>query len=453
MRWITGWPCLGLLALWMLAAAASAEPAEPPEPMPHVPTAEQLAWQKLEFGMFCHFGINTFYDQEWGDGTEDPARFNPTALDASQWARVAKECGMNYLVYTAKHHDGFCNFQTQYTDHGVMSSPWRDGEGDVVKVVAEACAEAGLMFGFYLSPWDRHQPFYEDEPRYDAYFKNQLTELLTNYGPVGEVWFDGAGTEGHVYDWGGYYATVKELQPEALIAIAGPDIRWVGNEKGFAPETLWNVEGDKWYPAECDVPIRNGHWFWHPDSEDRLLSRRRLIDIYYGSVGRGAALLLNVAPDNRGLLPEADVARLREFWAEVAATFDEDLAAGKPVVASRVRGDDPSFGGDKAVDGDYDTYWATPDGMTEATIEVDLGGPAEIDRAMVQEYIPLGQRVARHEILAWNGERWKRVAEGTTIGYKRLHRFDPVTALKVRLVIREAKACPTITTFGLFKAP
>ena len=439
--------------LTTLLIAPAALGAEPPAPMPHVPTAAQLAWQKLEFGMFCHFSINTFYDQEWGEGNEDPARFNPTEFDASQWAKVAKECGMGYLVYTAKHHDGFCNFQTQYTDHGVMSSPWRDGKGDVVKEVAQACADAGLMFGFYLSPWDRHQPFYEDAPKYDEYFQNQLRELLTNYGPVGEVWFDGAGTKGHVYDWPAFYATVKEIQPNALIAIAGPDIRWVGNENGVAPDTLWNVQGDKWYPAECDVPIREGHWFWHPDSEKRLVSLRHLRDIYYESVGHGAVLLLNVSPDDRGLLPEPDVALLRALHAEIAATFAENLAEGKPVVASRFRGDDPQFAGAMAVDGDYDTYWATPDDTKEATIEVDLGAPTEFDRALVQEYIPLGQRVARHEVLAWTGEHWKRVAEGTTIGYKRLHRFEPVTATKVRLVLRESKACPTINTFGVFKSP
>jgi alpha-L-fucosidase len=443
-----------LIAVVLLPRAARA--VEPPAPMPHVPTPEQLAWQKLEFGMFCHFGINTFYDQEWGDGTEDPARFNPSEFDAEQWARVARECGMRYLVVTAKHHDGFCTYPTAYTDHSVKSSPWRGGAGDVVGEVADACRKHGLMFGFYLSPWDRHQPFYEDQPRYDAHFKNQIAELLTDYGPVGEVWFDGAGTEGHVYDWDGYYATIRAHQPGALIAICGPDIRWVGNEDGYAPETLWNVAEwrgeEKWYPAECDVPIRHGHWFWHPDADRRVKPLRKLLDIYYGSVGRGAVLLLNVAPDDRGLLPEADVKALRAMWAVIEKTFETNLAAGRPVVASNVRGGAPGFGPENALDGDYDTYWAVDDSTRECTIEVDLGGPVAFNRAMVQEYIPLGQRVERHEIHAWDGTHWTRVVDATTIGYKRLHRFDEVTASKERLVIRASKACPVINSFGIYRA-
>ncbi len=438
----------------MILSALAITSAPPPEPLPPVPTPAQIAWQEMEYGMFCHFGINTFHNQEWTDGTKDPKTFNPTEFNGRQWVEVAKEVGMKYLVVTAKHHDGFCTYPTAYTHYGVTSSPWRDGKGDVVREVADACRDLGIMFGFYLSPWDRHEPMYADNKAYDVYFKALLRELLTGYGEVGEVWFDGAGTKGHVYDWDGYYALIRELQPDALIAICGPDIRWVGNEEGVAPETLWNVQernGEKvWHPAECDVPIRKGHWFFHTNDEKSLRSIDEVFDIYYKSVGRGATLLLNVSPDRRGQLPESDVARLRELWKIVSDTFRTNLAQRKPAAASAVRGGDPAFGPENAIDGDPATYWATDDGVTEAWLEIDLGGPTTFNRSMVQEHIALGQRVEEYAVEAWNGSRWEVVADGTTIGHKRLDRFGDVTATKVRLTIRKALACPTIRAFGLF---
>ena len=426
--------------------------AAPPAPLPPVPTPQQLAWQEMEYGMFCHFGINTFHNQEWTDGTKDPQTFNPTAFNARQWVKAAKEAGMKYLVVTAKHHDGFCLFPSKYTDYGVVSSPWREGKGDVVREVADACHELGVMFGFYLSPWDRHDPKYSDSVAHDAYFKKQLAELLTNYGDVGEVWFDGAGSEGHTYDWNGYYALIREKQPDALIAICGPDIRWVGNEDGLAPDTLWSVEGGVWKPAECDVPIRGRHWFWHTNDEQSLRSIESLLDIYYRSVGHGATLLLNVAPDRRGLLPECDVARLLELWDIVTDTFKTNLAAGKPAEATNVRGDDPTYGATKAGDGKTDTYWATDDGVTQASLVVDLGAPLTFNRAMMKEPIALGQRVEEHRIEAWDGAAWQEVARGTTIGHKRLHRFPDTTASKVRLSIDKTRACPAIQAFGMYCA-
>jgi alpha-L-fucosidase len=446
---------MGCFAMSVLGRTAEAFPA--PEPFGPVPTPEQRAWQNLEYGMFCHFGINTFHNMEWTDGTKPPESFLPTEFNGRQWVEVAKEVGMNYLVVTAKHHDGFATFPTEHTDYGVVSSPWRDGQGDVVREVADACHELGVMFGFYLSPWDRHEPQYEDCPAYDEYFKTLLREVITKYGPVGEVWFDGAGTEGHVYDWDGYYALIRELAPGALIAICGPDIRWVGNEEGVAPETLWNVQERDgrpvWYPAECDVPIRKGQWFFHTNSEDHLLSLDELTDIYYKSVGRGAVLLLNVSPDRRGLLPDADAARLRELWRLVTTTFKTNLAAGKPSDASNVRGQDLHFGPANALDGDPKTYWATNDAVTEALLVVDLEAPTRFDRAMIQEFIALGQRVEEYAIEAWDGQAWKEVVSGTTIGHKRLDRFPAVTTDKVRLVIRKARACPVIQEFGLYEAP
>jgi len=437
--------------------SSTARAVEPPAPLLPVPTPEQLAWQEREFGMFCHFGINTFYDQEWGEGTEDPARFRPTNFRARQWVKAAKKAGMKYLVVTAKHHDGFCLFPSAHTEHSVKASPWRKGKGDVVADVAEACRRHGIMFGFYLSPWDRHEPCYDDCAAYDAHFKNQLRELLTGYGPVGEVWFDGAGTEGHVYDWPAYYALIRELQPHALIAICGPDIRWVGNEQGYAPETHWNVQprGNEkvWHPAECDVPIRKGQWFFHTDGEKNLKSLAELVDIYYGSVGRGAVLLLNVTPDRRGLLPEVDVVRLHELQRVIASTFEDDLCAeGRPCAASNVRGNDMRFGARKALDGDPVTYWATDDGVTQATLEVDLGMPRTFNRAMLQEHIAFGQRVEAYEVAAQVDGEWRTVTSGTTIGYKRIDRFEDVTARRVRLIIRKSLACPTISRFGLFRA-
>jgi len=442
--------------LALVSATGGANVVPPPQPLEPVPTPEQLAWQQLEYGMFCHFSMNTFYDQEWGEGDEDPARFNPTGFDARQWARVAKESGIRYLVITAKHHDGFCAFQTAQTDHSVASSPWRGGEGDVIRDVADACRDAGLMFGFYLSPWDRHEPRYKDQASYDEYFKSQLRELLTGYGAVGEVWFDGAGTEGHVYDWQGYYSLIRELQPHALIAICGPDIRWVGNEDGVAPETLWSVQtrgGESvWHPAECDVPIRRGQWFFHTDGEPNLRSLDELIDIYYKSVGRGAVLLLNVSPDRRGKLPDADAGRLRELWQVISTTFRTNLAEGKPCSASNVRGNSDAFGPHNALDSDTTTYWATDDAVLSATIEVDLGAETTFNRSMIQEHIALGQRVEEYGLEAWQDGGWRTVVEGTTIGYKRLDRFEDVTAGKVRLTIRQAKACPIINAFGLYRA-
>jgi alpha-L-fucosidase len=440
----------------VLLVLSAAQSIQPPPPLPPVPTAQQVAWQELEYGMFCHFGLNTFHNLEWSDGTKDPATFRPSAFRARQWAKVAKKAGMKYLVVTAKHHDGFCLYPTAYTDYSVASTPWRRGKGDLVRKVADACRGAGLVFGFYLSPWDRHEPKYNDSAAYDGHFKNQLTELLTNYGGVGEVWFDGAGSEGHVYDWDGYYALIREKQPDALIAICGPDIRWVGNEDGLAPDTLWCVQernGQQvWWPSECDVPIRRAHWFFHTNDERSLRRIENLLDIYYRSVGQGANLLLNVAPDRRGLLPRSDVVGLRELWDILSDTFRTNLALGKTVEASNVRGNDPAFAATQIVDGDASTYWATDDGVTKASVTVDLGSPATFNRAMIQEHIALGQRVEEYEIEAWDGAQWNEVVAGTTIGHKRLDRFADITANKVRLTVRKARACPVIRAFGLYRA-
>jgi len=433
--------------------------------MPVKPTPQQASWQEAELTMFLHFGMNTFTDREWGDGTEDPKLFNPAELDARQWVRVAKSAGFGYMILTAKHHDGFCLWPSAYTEHSVKHSPWREGKGDVVREFADACREADMKMGIYLSPWDRHEPTYGNSPVYNRHFKNQLTELLTHYGPVAEVWFDGACGEGpngrkQEYDWQGFYRLIRRLQPRALIAICGPDIRWVGNEDGYARESEWSVQepnptfhygimGAVWYPAECDVSIRPG-WFWHKAEDDKLKSLEHLVDIYYKSVGRNSVLLLNVPPNDRGLISKPDIRRLREFRDAIDRTFAVNLAQGKPAVAKNAA---EGFPGSNAVDGNRETYWATEEGVTSSCLEVDLGAPTTFNVAMVQEYIPLGQRVERYKIEAWWGPRWKEIARGTTIGHKKLDRFPDVTAQKVRLAIISSQESPLIRSFGLFRAP
>ncbi len=448
---------MGMAMILGFLAGNGVIPVEPPAPLQPVPSPEQLAWYEMEMGLFCHFGVNTFLDQEWGDGSEDPNVFQPSELDARQWASVARECGMKYLVLTAKHHDGFCLFPSAYTLHSVASSSWRNGKGDVVREVSEACHNSGLMFGIYLSPWDRHEPTYADPPRYDQFYMNQLRELLTRYGRVGEVWLDGAGSEGHTYDWEGYFALIRKLQPHALIAICGPDIRWVGNEDGLAPETVWYpYERDGklvWYPPECDVPIRKQYWFYHTNTEKTVRTAQELLDIYYRSVGRGAGLLLNIAPDRRGMLPEEDVAALREMWRILSETFRVNLAEGKTIRASHVRGNASAYSPENLIDGNNDNYWTTDDTITQASIEVDFGSPVTFDHTVVQEYLPLGQRVASYAIDVWNGDGWYNVIKGTTIGHKRIDRFPKTTASKVRLTIDQAKACPVLRRFGVYCAP
>jgi len=442
------------------------------------PAPRQLAWQELEFHAFVHFGVNTFTDREWGEGTEDPEIFNPTELDTRQWIKVFKDAGMKAVVLGAKHHDGFCLWPSKYTEHSVKSSPWRGGNGDLVREVADACREAGLNFGIYLSPWDRHEPSYGDSPRYNEYYKNQLTELLTDYGRIHEVWFDGACGEGpngkrQVYDFDGYVALIRELQPQAVIfSDAGPDIRWVGNERGYAGETNWSmlrrerfypgaphyqelpeghINGTHWVPAECDVSIRPG-WFYHASQDDQVKSVSELVDIYYKSVGRNGVLLLNVPPDQRGLIHENDVARLMEFRAVIDETFKANLTLGKPASADNVRDGIPEFDAAKVVDGCRETYWTTDEGVTQAALTIDLGEPTTFDRIMLQEKIELGQRVKAFVLEAWDGQGWQPITRATTIGYKRLLRVDEVTASRVRLVIHDGRSAPAISELGLFKA-
>ena len=441
------------------------------------PTPRQLVWQQMEFHVFVHFGINTFTNREWGEGDEDPALFNPTEFDARQWVRVFKDAGAKGVILTCKHHDGFCLWPSKYTDHSVASSPWRDGKGDVVREVADACREAGLKFGVYLSPWDRHEPTYGSGPRYNEHYRQQLTELLTQYGPLHEVWFDGACGEGpngkkQVYDWDSYIALIREHQPDAVIfSDAGPDIRWVGNEQGFAGKTCWSMlnrdeffpgtprfkelpegheDGTHWVAPECDVSIRPG-WFYHPAEDERVKSVAELVDIYYKSIGRNAVLLLNVPADTRGLIHDADAKRLREFRHVIDATFETNLA-GEEVIASSEADQTGRFDPSNVLDGNADSCWMAGDDDEAPSLLFTLDKHQEFDRILLGEQIAFGQRVRHFVIELERDGRWEQIAEGTTIGYKRLLQIPPTCGSRLRLLLTDVRAAPTIAEFGLFKA-
>lgn len=434
----------------------------------------------METNLFVHFTVNTFTNREWGDGTEPESVFNPSHLDARQWARAAKSVGFKSIVLTAKHHDGFCLWPSRYTEHSVRNSPWKGGKGDVVRELADACREEGLKLGIYLSPWDRHEPSYGDSARYNAYYRHQLAELLSEYGPISEVWFDGACGEGpngkrQVYDWPGYVSLIRSLQSDALIfSDAGPDIRWIGNEAGLAGDPNWaqvnpsrvpapgvssadiidalqhgDETGTVWRPGECDVSIRPG-WFWHKAEDTKVRSVENLVDLYFDSVGRNAVMLLNVPANDRGLLSDIDVERLKGFRSRLDAIFRTDLARGKPATASNVRGGDLTFGPQAALDGSTSTYWCTDDGVTSAYLEVDLGKVTRFNVACVQEAVELGQRVQAYHVEHLDGATWQTAVSGTTVGVKRLDRFPAITARRVRLVIDRARACPAIQAFSLY---
>jgi alpha-L-fucosidase len=451
------------------------------------PTPRQQAWQELEFIAFAHFGVNTFTDREWGDGTEDPAIFAPTALDASQWVEACCQAGMRMIILTAKHHDGFCLWPSAHTEHSVRRSPWRGGKGDVVREVVEACRQGGLKLGIYCSPWDRHEPTYGNSPAYNEHFCRQLTELLTQYGQISEVWFDGACAEGpngrrQEYDWERYYAAVRQHQPDAVIAICGPDVRWVGNESGLARQDEWSVlpatavtdeevaanftaidaqAGDLtdpgrlaaaerliWYPAECDVSIRPG-WFYHAAEDLRVKSLEQLTDIYYRSVGRNSLLLLNVPPDRRGLFHEHDAARLRELRAALDATFAENLVRRGSLTADSVAR--VGHGVETVLDGRADTWWMAAEDRRQAILELDLGeSPPVFDRLELREQISLGQRIAHFRLEGWDAGTWKPICEGRSVGYCRLDRFGRVRVPRVRLVLDESRGCPALRSFGLY---
>ncbi len=446
-----------------------------------VPFERQYEWQKLEMTAFIHFTVNTFTNKEWGDGTEPESVFNPTEFDAGQWVRTLQEAGMKMVIITAKHHDGFCLWPTETTEHSVKNSPWRDGKGDVLKDLRSACDRYGMKFGIYLSPWDRNAKSYGDSPEYNRFFLAQLNELLTWYGRVDEVWFDGACAEGpngkkQEYDWEAYYGLVHTLQPDAVIAVMGEDVRWVGTESGYGRDTEWSVTalapGGKndmkeingklglspsspdlgssrildradrvfWYPSEVDVSIRPG-WFYHPEEDNRVKSVHKLVDIYFSSVGKNSLLLLNVPPDRRGLINENDMASLKGFRSYLDSLYSVDMLKG-----SRPYGQGTSY----AIDNDNTTSWS-PEGKVSA----EFAAPVSItfNVAMLQEDITKGQHVDSFTLDIRKGYEWEHLISGTTIGYKRLLRFPSVTADEVRLNIISSRGRAHISTFSLFRSP
>lgn len=457
------------------------------------PTERQLLVQEMEFYSFIHFTVNTYTDEEWGTGKEDPQIFNPAELDADQWVEAVKAAGMKGLILTCKHHDGFCLWPSAYTEHSVKNSPWKDGQGDVVREISDACRRGGIKFGIYLSPWDRHEPTYGDSDVYNEYFKNQLRELLTGYGDIFCVWFDGACGEGpngkrQVYDWDAYYALIRELQPGACISVCGPDIRWCGNEAGHCRSSEWSVvpaslqdnekihensqqQDDRefarkfssededlgsrnvisearklvWYPAEVNTSIRPG-WFYHASEDDKVKSLEELLHVYEGSVGGNATFLLNLPPDRRGLIHENDVLRLRELGDAIRRRYSVNLASGASASASEAT---EGHGPEHTLDGDRDTFWAPEKGTEQAVIELDLGEEQTFDRVVLQEY-RYSQRIERFTLECQVDGIWTTIYNGTVVGYKKICGFDAVRSRYLRLNITESRWWPNLSAFEVY---
>ena len=414
------------------------------------PTPQQVEWQDLEFGVLVHFGTNTFLDREWGDGKADPGVFNPSDLDADQWMQAIQSAGAKYVVMVAKHHDGFCLWPTAQTDYSVKASPWRDGKGDLLREVSDAARKHGLKLGVYLSPWDRHEPRYENSTEYDKYYGAQLDEIAQNYGQLVEFWLDGAGSGGHVYNFPRIIEELRMFQPNTLVfadtaLFEYGDIRWVGNEEGYIPFENWNVVDRhgylRWRPVEVDTPLHKGHWFWHPNDEATLKSVNELISTYEQSVGRGGQLMLGLAPDRRGRLPGADVARLKEFAGALHDRYARNL------VRDRVPHHDAT---EAAFDGDPATFWSAPAGSHHASLEIDFPQLVTFDRTLLMEWLNDGQHVQQFRVEAWDGHSWKSLVEGRAIGHQRIDRFSPVTASRVRLNILASTSEAHIREFQLF---
>jgi len=441
------------------------------------PTDQQVEYQRKEMVAFAHFGINTFTNREWGTGEEDPDIFNPSDFDADQWVRTLSETGFKTLILTAKHHDGFCLWPSDYTDHDVANSPYRNGNGDIVKEVAEACRKYGIDFGVYLSPWDMHEPSY-GTPDYNRFYENQLEELLTNYGPIAEVWFDGAKGEDAKdmsYDFESWRAKIRQWQPNALMfSDAGPDIRWIGNEHGFAGTTNWSTihrdsvtigkpgqgpylnSGQKgaphWVPGECDVSIRPG-WFYHPGEDDEVKTVDELMEIYFKSVGRNCTLLLNIPPDKTGQFHETDVDRLQAFSERRERIFKDDLTKDATASSAYLKATHLAA---YAIDQQWSTYWMASDNDTLPHLSIQFDQPQKINLISLQEYIPLGQRVSSFRVEIKNGESWREISHGTTIGHKRILKLqlpEQVESVsEVRIVFEEYLGLPAISNISVFHA-
>ena len=446
-----------------------------------IPSDRQKIWQEMEYYAFIHFNMNTFTNKEWGYGDESPSTFNPTSLDTDQWAEVIKNSGMKGIIITAKHHDGFALWPSNYTSHSVKNSPWKNGEGDLIKDLEKSCRKFGLKLGIYLSPWDRNHPDYGTK-KYISYFRNQLTELLTNYGEIFEVWFDGAnGGSGFYggtneirkvdkktyYDWENTHKIIRELQPNAVIfSDAGPDIRWVGNEKGYANKTTWsNIYKDSVYggmpdyykfssgqengshfiPTETDVSIRPG-WYYHPEEDDKVKSLEKLIDIYFNSVGLNSSLLLNIPVDTRGLIHENDTKRLYELNNYIRNTFSNNF-----FMESKMYFNGMSHPIDKLIDNKISSMCPFKTKLNNV-IEISLNENKIVDIFKISENINLGQRVKKFRLQALVDDIWVTIEEGTTIGSKRLIKFDPIELKKLKFTIIDSKDIPMISEIGIYKS-
>lgn len=478
---------LGLIFI-LISCKDTAIKATPPQAIGPVPSPAQLAWQEMEINAFIHFTTNTFTGKEWGYGDESPSIFNPSDMNPDQWIGVLKEAGFKGVILTTKHHDGFCLWPSKYTTHSVKNSPYKNGEGDVVKEVSETCKRYGMKFGIYLSPWDRNRSDY-GQPSYITYYRNQLEELFTNYGPAFEMWFDGAnGGDGYYggaretrnidrqtyYHWPETLDMVRALQPEPQVLFfsdAGPDIRWVGNEEGHAGKTNWNTisndtlyagkagindllasgseDGTRWIPAEVDVSIRPG-WFYHEEEDHSVKTAEQLFDIYLNSVGRGSNLLLNIPPDRRGLFHENDVKALREWRKLLDERLGNNLAFKASATASSFRADSPQYAASNVTDGKKDTYWTTDDDTSTGSVEIRLEAAKDISYIVLQEYIALGQRVRSFTVEAWEENGWKTITEATTIGYKRILKTGDLNTDKIRVNITGARACPLISNIEIY---
>ena len=464
-------------------------------PNPVVPSDKQIEYQKMEYIGFIHYNLFTFpatikepNKLKWW-GNEPASTFNPGGVDAEQWVKVAKEAGMKELILTVKHHDGFCIWPSKYSDYTVRESPYRKGKGDIVKEFTDACHKYGMKVGLYYSPWDAHHADY-GKPGYITFFKNQLRELLTRYGEVHEMWFDGAAF------WNGYYgganerrvvnrdtyypwkeinSLIYELQPKASIFnFFGPDLRWIGNEGGVAGETCWSTVtadslkietgksifpylatgdpyGKNWIIGQCDVPNRPS-WSWRKEDDDKVKTPQQLVDLYYKSIGRNTILLLNVPPNIDGVFPEQDVASLMEFKAIIEETFKENIAEYAKVSASNFRAKSAKFSPGNITDNIDSTYWATDNDQRTASIEIEISDKKTFDRILLQEPIRFGQRISEFDIEAFKDNTWQTIATGTTIGYKRIFRIDPVQCSKIRINIKAATNTPALSNFALYKA-
>ena len=475
-----------LLLLGCLAGTLSA--ATEPAPYGPLPTKQQVDWLRMEWYAFVHFGLNTYTNREWGYGDESPRLFNPGDFDAEAIVRTFKGAGMNGMIYTAKHHDGFCTWPTLSTGHNITESPWKGGKGDVVREFADACRKHNFPFGTYLSPWDRNCAEYGRKGYLDVYYK-QIEELLTQYGPIFEIWFDGAmGGDGYYggarqhrnigqadtyYNYEQVVRNIRQLQPDCIIwgAAKRGDVVWGGSEKGFVKYPLWNVQNNKWISLEGDTPINGRGWFWHPGQANNVKSPEHLMQVYMSSVGRGANLILNLAPDRDGRLDAADVASLEAFGRMRSRLLAKDYALGAKVTASEVRGGDKRFGGQALTDGDMESYWCPEDATTTPTAEIELPEPATFDVIRLREQIRLGQRVEAFRVDAWVDGAWKTIVEsgkpgegesrfdlrggkGHTIGNQVMRWLkEPVTTNRLRLSIIRSKACPCISEFSLLRMP